>query len=208
VANLQIKDLPEDIHDELRRRASRSGMTVRDYVLDLLRRDQSIPSRVEWLESLRQLDPVEAGRPAAELIREQRAARAQVPVVVDASAVVELLLRSPAAAPVEEALVRNSAVAPELLDTEVLSALVALEPGGRVSADGGRAALDVFLAAPITRVPHAPLLREAWERRRNLSPYDAVYVALAHRLRCSLVTGDRHLAGTPGLGITVTLIST
>lgn len=129
-----------------------------------------------------------------------------MPVVVDASAMVELLVRSPAAAAVEREMLSEPAFAPELLDAEVLSALVALERGGKMSAARGRQALDVFLGSPITRVPHAPLLMDAWDRRAKLSPYDALYVALAAGLGCALVTGDRRVAGAPGLGITVTLV--
>lgn len=129
-----------------------------------------------------------------------------MPVVVDASAVVELLVRSPAAAAVEREILSEPAFAPELLDVQVLSALVALERGGKISAARGRQALDLFLGSPITRVPHAPPLADTWDRRANLSPYDALYVALAAGLACPLVTGDRRVAGSPGLGVTVTLV--
>ena len=74
------------------------------------------------------------------------------------------------------------AFAPELLDVEVLSALSGLERRGKLAPLEGRRALDVFLDAPITRVPHAALLVDAWMRRSNLSAFDAVYVALPRRL--------------------------
>jgi hypothetical protein len=37
-----------------------------------------------------------------------------------------------------------------------------------------------------------------WDLRHNLSAHDATYVALAEVLGCSLVTGDKRLAGAPG----------
>jgi plasmid stability protein len=75
MSNLQIKDLPYEIHEELRRRASQAGMSVRDYVLDLIRRDQALPSRQDWLGSLRALPAVKTSRRPAELIREERKRR-------------------------------------------------------------------------------------------------------------------------------------
>lgn len=70
-----MKDVPEEVHSELRRRARQMGMTVRDYVLDLIRRDQALPSRADWLDALRRTKPVRLGGPAADLIREHREAR-------------------------------------------------------------------------------------------------------------------------------------
>lgn len=75
VGDIWIKNVPEDVHVELRRRVEREGLTIRDYVLELIRRNQEFPPRSEWLESLGELERVELGRPAAELIREQRATR-------------------------------------------------------------------------------------------------------------------------------------
>ena len=75
MANLQVKNVPDDVHDELRRRARLEGVTIRDYLLRLLRQDQALPSRIEWFARLRARRPVELGRPAAELITEDRAER-------------------------------------------------------------------------------------------------------------------------------------
>ena len=49
---IQMKNVPDDLHDELRRRARRSGMTVRDYVIALIARDQRRPTLEEWLEEI------------------------------------------------------------------------------------------------------------------------------------------------------------
>ena len=43
-----------------------------------------------------------------------------------------------------------------------------------------------------------PLLLRAYELRANVTPYDAVYVALAEALDCPLLTNDRALAAAPG----------
>ena len=75
MSNLQVKDVPDAVHAELRRRAQLSGRTIRDYMLDLIRRDLAAPSREEWLAAVRRLKPLDPGEPAAEAIRAEREAR-------------------------------------------------------------------------------------------------------------------------------------
>jgi antitoxin FitA len=81
---IQVKDVPEELHEALRRRAVEQGMTLADYVLDLIRRDLGVPSRREWFERLATREPVKL-RPgeAAEMIRAERAEReAQIAVAL------------------------------------------------------------------------------------------------------------------------------
>ena len=59
---IQVKDVPEELHEALRRRAGEQGMTLADYVLDLIRRDLGLPSRREWLERLATREPVDISR--------------------------------------------------------------------------------------------------------------------------------------------------
>jgi hypothetical protein len=76
MANLQIKNMPEEMHEELRRRAKLRHVTVRDYVLDLIARDQKMTTMREWLEGIARLDPIDIGDvTAAELIAKGRAER-------------------------------------------------------------------------------------------------------------------------------------
>ncbi len=75
MGNVQVKGVPEEVHAELRRRAGARGRTVRDYLLDLIIRDQQRPTREEWLERLHQLRPVEVS--GADLVREARQEREQ-----------------------------------------------------------------------------------------------------------------------------------
>ena len=82
---IQVKDVPEELHEALRRRAVEQGMTLADYVLDLIRRDLGVPSRREWFERLATREPVKL-RPgeAAEMIRAERAEReAQIAAALD-----------------------------------------------------------------------------------------------------------------------------
>jgi len=50
-------------------------MTIRDYLLRLLRKDQALPTPTEWLAELETLERIELDRPAAEIIAEGRAER-------------------------------------------------------------------------------------------------------------------------------------
>jgi plasmid stability protein len=73
---IQVKDVPAELHEALRRRAIEQGMTLADYVLDLIRRDLGLPSRREWFERLATREPVNlAPGVIADHIRAARAER-------------------------------------------------------------------------------------------------------------------------------------
>lgn len=57
MANLQIKNVPEPLHEELRRRAAQSHQTVRDYVLQLIVADQQRQTTADWLRTLERHPP-------------------------------------------------------------------------------------------------------------------------------------------------------
>jgi predicted nucleic acid-binding protein len=126
-------------------------------------------------------------------------------IVIDASALVEVLVGRPS----EELAVRLSGVdvlhAPHLLDTEVLHVLRRLVGRGLLQASQADEARRHLGALAIDRYPHAPLSDRVWALRENLSTYDATYVALAEALDATLVTADARLAGAPGLTATVEL---
>lgn len=75
MSNIQIKRVPEPVHEELRRRAAEAGVTVRDYVLNLIARDQEVPSRAQWARRLAGLPRVDLERPPGELVEEGRRSR-------------------------------------------------------------------------------------------------------------------------------------
>lgn len=89
-------------------------------------------------------------------------------------------------------------VAPELLDLEVLSVMRGQVIAGTLDVRRADLALNDLSAMPLKRAPHLPLLRRCWELRKNLTTYDASYVALAETLDALLLTGDRRLARATG----------
>lgn len=127
-------------------------------------------------------------------------------VVLDASAAVELLLKTRAGRRARQALSGEIVAAPAHLDAEVLSALVRLVRGGTIEEALVPPALRALARAPIERVPIAPLLAGAWSLRANVSSRDALYVVLARRLDAALVTADARLSRAPGLEIGLVLV--
>ncbi len=73
---IQIKNVPEGLHDAIRSRAAEEGRTVSDYVLDLIRHDLEVPTMRAWLARLRTHEPVEPFDSVA-LIHELREEREQ-----------------------------------------------------------------------------------------------------------------------------------
>ena len=121
-------------------------------------------------------------------------------IVVDASAVVDLLLRAPGRGPALEARVRaeRSLASVQLLDLEVASALRRKLHHGDLDEARAAVALGIYRELRIRMHPHRPLLARIWELRSSLSPYDAAYVALAERLGVSLLTTDERMARADG----------
>jgi predicted nucleic acid-binding protein len=130
-------------------------------------------------------------------------------IVVDASAAIELLLRSPLGETVASRLFDRPAAlhAPELLDIEVSQVLRRFNARREITADRGEVALRLLDALPIRRHAHAALLSRIWALRANLTAYDATYVALAEALGAVLVTCDARTAAAPGLRARVEVLA-
>ncbi len=118
--------------------------------------------------------------------------------VVDASAVLEVLLNSSAAPRVADRLLRASETlhAPHLIDLEVAQVLRRYAAAGELDARRGSEALENLAALPLARYSHEPFLPRIWELRHNVTAYDAAYIALAEALDAPLVTLDAALASS------------
>lgn len=120
-------------------------------------------------------------------------------LVVDASALVDLLAATSRGPAVADRLRNADLHAPAHLDAEVLSALGRLHRDRRVTTRQVGTRLTRLTHAPIERHPLAPLLAGAWRRRHRLRLVDALYAELADRLQATLVATDARLAGAlPG----------
>jgi predicted nucleic acid-binding protein len=129
-------------------------------------------------------------------------------IVVDASVMLDVLLRTPDVQAVEERLFDPDETlhVPHLLDVEVAHVIRRYAANGEIDGERGSAALDDLAVFPMRRYPHDVLLPRVWELRNNLTAYDAVYVALAEALGAPLLTRDRRLAGAAGHRAAVELV--
>ncbi len=116
-------------------------------------------------------------------------------IVVDASAMVDLLVGSPLGDAVRSRLEGRELHAPAHFDAEVLSALGRLHRAGALSAIDVSRRLAQVAVAPIRRHDLASLLDGAWRLRHDTRLVDGLYVELASRLNAVLITTDRGLAG-------------
>jgi predicted nucleic acid-binding protein len=129
-------------------------------------------------------------------------------IVVDASALIEVLLRTHAANAVENYLFAPGQTlhAPHLLDIEVAQVIRKYAARGEVDGERGRVALDDLADLRIQRYPHDFLLPRVWALRNNVTAYDAVYIALTEVLDAVLLTRDHRLAGAAGHHARVELV--
>jgi predicted nucleic acid-binding protein len=129
-------------------------------------------------------------------------------IVLDASALVELILHTPTGQLVASHIAdpADGLHAPHLADVEVVQALRRYVRQGDIDTSAASAALDDFRALDVQRHAHEPLLERVWELRQNFTAYDAVYVALAEVLDAVLLTCDDPLSRAPGLPDRVVLV--
>jgi predicted nucleic acid-binding protein len=128
-------------------------------------------------------------------------------IVVDASVLVNALTHDgPAGRAGRDLLSRDLHwAAPEHLVVEIFSAVRGLHLRGVITTERASDALDSLSQVAIETVNARHLLPRMWELRRNVSGYDAAYVAAAESLRCPLVTADARLARVGALRCEVRL---
>ena len=83
--------------------------------------------------------------------------------------------------------------APYVLDAEVISVLLGLMRGQKISEREANAALSNYRGFPVQRQDVLPLWPRLKSLHANLSAYDAQYVALAEALHVPLITADARI---------------
>lgn len=129
-------------------------------------------------------------------------------IVVDASALLEVLLRTSRAEAIENRFFDGSELlhSPHLLDIEIVQVVRRFTLLGELDVLRAQAALDDLADFPIRRHAHDFLLRSIWDLRASFTAYDATYVALAENLEATLLTHDRRLAAAARRHVTVELV--
>ena len=97
----------------------------------------------------------------------------------------------------------SSLVAPEMLDAEVLSVLRRAVLNGHLEEARAHMVIDDLLRWPVDRISHRLLAPLAWRYHRNVSAYDAFYVAAARAEGIPLMPADGRLSRASGLGVMV-----
>jgi predicted nucleic acid-binding protein len=113
-------------------------------------------------------------------------------IVLDASAVVELVARGPLSPAIrhELAMREDALIVPHLLDVEVANALRGMGRSRNLSEQSALEALANLASLPADRFEHTLLLGRIWELRHNFTAYDATYIALAEWADATLLTCD------------------
>jgi predicted nucleic acid-binding protein len=120
-------------------------------------------------------------------------------LIVDASAMVDLLLGTRRARAIQGRLRGNELHVPAHFDAEVFSAIGRLERGGHLKPTDAQERIQRLSAAPLERHRLAPLLSGAWQRRHNLRLVDTLYVELADRIGAPIITVDAGLAAVASM---------
>lgn len=119
-------------------------------------------------------------------------------LVLDASAVIDLLVRSDRGEQIRQLLTHRAdedLATVAHLDAEVFSGLARTHRAGALGSDEVAELLRRLGDLAVTRLPiTGALLDAAWALRDNIAARDALYVAAARALRGELVTTDDRLA--------------
>lgn len=118
-------------------------------------------------------------------------------LVIDASAVVELLTTDPSDVPALARRIHDAEWmnAPGLIDYEVLNVLRKMVGRGDIDAELAESSRLALQRLRLIRHSMSDAMAERiWQLRHNVSAYDASYLALAEHLGMALVTTERRLA--------------
>lgn len=72
---IQVRNVPDDLHRELARRARTRGLTLTAYLQQLLEREVARPDPRDAIRRLRELEPVTLDERIGDLVRRERGDR-------------------------------------------------------------------------------------------------------------------------------------
>jgi antitoxin FitA len=74
MANVQVRDVPDDVHRKLKSRAALAGQSLNDFLLERMSEMARVPTVPELAERIRRREPYH-GPSSADVIREERERR-------------------------------------------------------------------------------------------------------------------------------------
>jgi predicted nucleic acid-binding protein len=121
-------------------------------------------------------------------------------IVLDASAIVDWMLQTPAGQRIEQRIYAHNDTlhTVHLLDVEFAQVLRRLVREATLTSRRAEEAMEDLMVLRVTRYAPVLLLNRIWRLRNNLTAYDAAYVALAEELKAPLITRDQKIAAAPG----------
>jgi predicted nucleic acid-binding protein len=119
-------------------------------------------------------------------------------IVVDASAIGELLASPTPDPELKRRFIFSKPCAPSVMYPEVLNMLRKNVRAGKVTLDDANVMVHDLCSLPVTATSHLALVPRSWELRDSVTPYDAAYITLAEQLGVPLITGDGKLARSHG----------
>lgn len=128
-------------------------------------------------------------------------------LVLDASAAVNALIPGELRELTLHRLEGAELLAPDLIDTEVLSALARLSRADVITSDEADRALASWQRLPCTRVSVEPVLADIWALRQAMRVTDAHYMVLCRVFRATLLTADQRLVRAAPPGVSILTIS-
>ena len=69
---IQIRNVPDEVHQKFKERAAREGMTLSDYIKNELKQTAEQPTMREWLESVEKLPKIKSKVNITKIIRKLR----------------------------------------------------------------------------------------------------------------------------------------
>jgi len=105
-------------------------------------------------------------------------------------------------------LATEALAAPDLVDLETVAVLRKRWLAGDLTDHRFKGAIGDLEDLELERYPTLGLMRRAFELRANVTAYDATYIALADRLRCTLLTADARLAGAARVRCPIEIVRT
>lgn len=117
-------------------------------------------------------------------------------LVVDASAVAEILFGTESGRRAAALLDGHELFAPQHLTAEVASVIRGWSLSRQITDEQALRAFRDFDALGVEELPMMSMLPAVYALRNNLSAYDAMYVVLARATQCSLLTLDARLAAS------------
>ena len=72
---IQLRNVPDALHRDLKARAAMAGMSLSDYLLAKIKEIAETPALAEFRERLHKRKPISAHIDTARLVREEREAR-------------------------------------------------------------------------------------------------------------------------------------